>query len=260
MELGIAGKNAIVCASSKGLGLGCAEALAAEGVNITMTARGSDALESAAEAIRLRYPAIKVSTAAGDISTEEGRRHALSVAGNVDILVNNAGGPPPGDFRDWSRDDWLKALDLNMLAPIEMIRATIDGMIDRKFGRIVNITSSSVKSAIPALGLSNGARTGLTGFIAGLSRQVAQHNVTINGLLPGAMATSRLKSIVSGEALAASLSEDEIITQRLTSIPAKRFGQPNEFGALCAFLCGQSAGYLTGQNIVIDGGAFPGTL
>ncbi|MDH5211323.1 MAG: SDR family NAD(P)-dependent oxidoreductase, partial [Betaproteobacteria bacterium] len=192
MDLGIKGKNALVCAASKGLGKGCAQALAREGVNLVITARGREALEATAEEIR-KATGAKVTAVAGDITTAEGRAQALAACPNADILVNNAGGPPPGDFRNWSREDWIKAIDANMLTPIELIKATVDGMIARKFGRVINITSAAVKMPIPELGLSNGARTGLTGFVAGLSRQVAQHNVTINALLPGPFDTDRLR-------------------------------------------------------------------
>ncbi len=192
MDLGIKGRNALVCAASKGLGKGCAMALAREGVNLVITARGKEALEATADEIR-KATGAKVVAVAGDITTAEGRAQALAACPSPDILVNNAGGPPPGDFRNWTREDWIKAVDANMLTPIELMKATIDGMIARKFGRIVNITSGAVKMPIPELGLSNGARTGLTGFVAGLSRQVAQHNVTINGLLPGPFDTDRLR-------------------------------------------------------------------
>jgi len=223
MDLGIKGRNALVCAASKGLGKGCALALAREGVNVVITARGKEALEATAEEIR-KATGAKVVAVAGDITTAEGRAQALAACPNPDILVNNAGGPPPGDFRNWTREDWLKAIDANMLTPIELIKATVDGMIARRFGRVVNITSSAVKAPIAELGLSNGARTGLTGFIAGLSRKTAHANVTINNLLPG------------------------------------RFGTPDEFGAYCAYLCSAQASYVTGQNLLIDGGAYPGTF
>ncbi len=263
MDLGIRGKNALVCAASKGLGKGCAMALAREGVSLVITARGKEALEATAEEIRRIFPAgsgAKVIAVAGDIATPEGRAAALAACPNPDILVNNAGGPPPGDFRNWSREDWLKALDANMLAPIELIKATVDGMIGRRFGRIVNITSGAVKMPIPELGLSNGARTGLTGFVAGLSRQTVQHNVTINGLLPGPLDTDRLRGNLKFNAEKLGKTIAELEKARTDANPAKRFGTIEEFGAACAFLCSVHAGYITGQNLLMDGGAFPGTF
>ena len=260
MDFGISGKWALVCAASKGLGKGCAAALAAEGVNVVVTARGVEALEATAAELRARHPGIEVRAAAGDITTPAGRAAALAACPQVDILVNNAGGPPPGDFRDWDRDDWLRALDANMLAPIELIRATLDPMLARGFGRIVNITSSAVKAPIAELGLSNGARSGLTGFIAGVARQMAGKGVTINGLLPGAFDTDRLRGGINAAAQRSGQDAEAIADRRRAAIPAGRFGQPDEFGAACAFLCSVHAGYITGQNILIDGGAFPGTL
>ena len=263
MEMGIAGKWALVCAASKGLGKGCAQALAREGVNVVITARGKEALESTAEEIRRSIPAgtgVKVITVVGDITTSEGRAAALAACPSPDILVNNAGGPPPGDFRSWSREDWVKALDANMLTPIELIKATVDGMIARKFGRIVNITSGAVKMPIPELGLSNGARTGLTGFVAGLSRQTVAHNVTINGLLPGPFDTDRLRTNLKFNAQKLGKTEAELEAVRVQANPAKRFGNIEEFGAACAFLCSTHAGFITGQNLLMDGGAFPGTF
>ena len=202
MDLGIKGRHALVCASSKGLGRACAMALAAEGVHVTLTARGAEALAKTAAEIRKANPGVEVNEVAGDITTPAGREAALKACPNPDILVNNAGGPPPGDFRNWTRDDWIKALDANMLTPIELIKATVDGMIARKFGRIVNITSAAVKAPIEVLGLSNGARTGLTGFVAGLSRKTVRDNVTINGLLPGPFDTDRLRGVTAGQAKA----------------------------------------------------------
>jgi len=259
MDLGIKGKTALVCAASKGLGKGCAMALAREGVNLVITARGSEALESTAEEIRKNIGA-KVIAIAGDITTPEGRAAALAACPSPDILVNNAGGPPPGDFRNWSREDWIKALDANMLAPIELIKATVDGMIARKFGRIVNITSGAVKMPIPELGLSNGARTGLTGFVAGIARQTVQHNVTINGLLPGPFDTDRLRGNFIFNAKKLGKTVEELAKARAEANPAKRFGSIEEFGAACAFLCSAHAGFITGQNLLMDGGAFPGTF
>ena len=259
MDLGIRGKTALVCAASKGLGRGCAFSLAREGVNLVITARGREALEKTAQEIR-SASGVRVTTVVGDITTDEGRRAALAACPAPDILVNNAGGPPTGDFRDWDRAAWIKALEANMLTPIELIKATVDGMIARKFGRIVNITSSSVKAPIPALGLSNGARTGLTGFIAGLARQTAKHNVTINNLLPGSFLTDRTRQTLAGFAKAAGLTEEQAAAERLKTIPAGRLGDPAEFGEACAFLCSAQASYVTGQNFLIDGGAYPGTF
>jgi 3-oxoacyl-[acyl-carrier protein] reductase len=259
MDLGIKGKNALVCAASKGLGKGCALALAQDGVNLVITARGKEALEATAEEIR-KATGVKVVAVAGDITTPEGRAQALAACPNPDILVNNAGGPPPGDFRNWTREDWMKALDANMLAPIELIKATVDGMIARKFGRIINITSGAVKMPIPELGLSNGARSGLTGFVAGLARQVAQHNVTINGLLPGPFDTDRLRGNLVFNAKKLGKTTAELEKLRTDANPAKRFGTIEEFGAACAFLASAQAGYITGQNLLLDGGAYPGTF
>jgi 3-oxoacyl-[acyl-carrier protein] reductase len=259
MDLGIRGKTALVCAASKGLGKGCATALASDGVNLVITARGKEALEATAEEIG-KATGVKVAAVAGDITTPEGRASALKAAGAVDILVNNAGGPPPGDFRNWSREDWVKALEANMLTPIELIKAVIDGMIERKFGRIVNITSGAVKMPIPELGLSNGARTGLHGFVAGLSRQVAQHNVTINNLLPGPFDTDRLRSNFAFNANKLGKKPEELARTRAEQNPTKRFGTIDEFGAACAFLASVHAGYITGQSLLMDGGAYPGTF
>jgi len=259
MDLGIKGKTALVCAASKGLGKGCAQALAKDGVNLVITARGRESLEATAEEIR-KATGVKVIAVAGDITTPEGRAAALAACPSPDILVNNAGGPPPGDFRSWSREDWVKALDANMLTPIELIKATVDGMIARKFGRIVNITSGAVKMPIPELGLSNGARTGLTGFVAGLSRQTVAHNVTINGLLPGPFDTDRLRTNLKFNAQKLGKTEAELEKVRIQANPAKRFGNIEEFGAACAFLCSTHAGFITGQNLLMDGGAFPGTF
>jgi 3-oxoacyl-[acyl-carrier protein] reductase len=259
MDLGIKGRTALVCAASKGLGKGCAHALAREGVSLVITARGKEALEATAEEIR-KSTGAKVTTVAGDITTADGRAAALKACPAPDILINNAGGPPPGDFRSWSREDWVKALDANMLTPIELIKATVDGMIARKFGRIVNITSGAVKNPIPELGLSNGARTGLTGFVAGLARQTVAHNVTINGLLPGPFDTDRLRSNLKFNAEKLGKTEAELEKIRTQANPARRFGTIEEFGAACAFLCSVHAGYITGQNLLMDGGHFPGTL
>jgi 3-oxoacyl-[acyl-carrier protein] reductase len=259
MDLGIRGKTALVCAASKGLGRACAISLAREGVHLVITARGRDALEATAAEIR-KACGVDVSAVAGDITTQEGRRAALAACPAPDILVNNAGGPPPGDFREWDREAWLKALDANMLTPIELIKATLDSMISRRFGRIVNITSSAVKAPISVLGLSNGARTGLTGFIAGLARQTARHNVTINNLLPGFFLTDRNRTTIAAFAKERGVSEEEALGERLRTIPAGRQGEPAEFGDACAYLCSAQAGFITGQNLLLDGGAYPGTF
>jgi 3-oxoacyl-[acyl-carrier protein] reductase len=259
MDLGIQGKWAIVCASSKGLGLGCAQALAAEGVNLVMNARGADQLSKEAERLRKSY-GVTIAEVVADVTTAEGRAQVLAAAPQVDILITNAGGPPPGDFRQFSRDDWIKAIDANMLTPIELIKATIDGMIARRFGRIVNITSSAVKAPIDVLGLSNGARSGLTGFVAGIARSCAQHNVTINGLLPGLFDTDRIKQTMQGVASKQGKTVDEVVNARRLAIPAQRLGNIEEFGSACAFICSAQASYFTGQNFLIDGGAYPGTF
>ena len=253
MDLGISGKRALVCASSKGLGLGCAEALAEAGVNLVMNARGADALEASAEAIRSTY-GVEVTTVATDVTTEEGRAKLLDAAGQIDILVTNAGGPPPGLWSDWDRDDFIKALDGNMLTPIALMKALLPGMIDRGWGRVVNITSQSVKAPIAVLGLSNSARAGLTGYVAGTSRQVAGSGVTINNLLPGVHDTDRIYSLDSAVAARAGRALDDVQADRKASIPAGRYGTRDEFGHACAFLCSQYAGYIVGQNILLDGG------
>jgi 3-oxoacyl-[acyl-carrier protein] reductase len=258
MDMGIAGRRALVCAGSKGLGRGCAEALAREGVHVTITARGKEALEATAEAIRAAGG--KITTVAGDITTPEGRAAALAACKDPDILINNAGGPPPGDFREWTPEDWMKALNANMITAIELIKATIDPMIARRWGRIVNITSGSVKSPIATLGLSNGARTGLTGFCAGIARQVAKDGVTINGLLPGPFDTDRLRSGMAFEAKKTGRALDDIVKERAQQNPSRRFGTAAEFGAACAFLCSVHAGYITGQNLLMDGGAFNSSI
>nr|WP_294524221.1 SDR family oxidoreductase [uncultured Rhodopila sp.] len=255
MDLGLQGKKAIVCAASKGLGRACAISLAREGVELVITARTASTLEETAEDIR-RLTGARVTPVAGDIGTEEGRAAALAACPAPDILVNNNGGPPYGDFRDWDRDTWIKAIDGNMLAPIFLIRAVIDGMIERKFGRIVNITSGSVKSPIPELGMSNGARAGLTGFVAGLARQVARHNVVINNLLPGPFLTDRLRGGLEKAARESNRSVDEVIQERTAKTPAGRVGDPAEFGDACAFLCSARIGFIVGQNLLLDGGAF----
>jgi 3-oxoacyl-[acyl-carrier protein] reductase len=259
VDLGIAGRRALVCAASKGLGRGCAEALARAGVAVTIVARTRATLEQTASEIEAAF-GVPVAWAVADVATADGRAAALAASPQPDILVNNAGGPPPGNFRDWTRDDWLRALDANMLAPIELMRATVDAMSARGFGRIVNITSSAVKAAIPVLGLSNGARSGLTGFVAGLAREVAPHGVTINNLLPGAFATDRLTTTIAADARRLGRSVDEALAARAQQIPVRRLGTPAEFGELCAFVCSAHAGYITAQNLLIDGGAYAGTF
>ena len=259
MDLGIEGKRAIVCAASKGLGRACAMSLARNNVEVTIMARTPGPLEQAAADIH-RETGVAVTAVAADITTPDGRKLVLEACPAPDILVNNAGGPPPGDFRDWTRDDWIKALDANMLTAIELIKATVDGMIERRFGRIVNITSSAVKAPIDILGLSNGARTGLTGFVAGISRKTVRHNVTINNLLPGSFETDRLRSNMQNVAANSGRPVDEVMAERAAGVPAGRFGDPEEFGEACAFLCAAQAGYITGQNLLIDGGSYPGTF
>jgi len=254
MNLGIAGKRALVCASSKGLGRGCAEALAEAGVNLVMNARGSEALEAAAAEIRATY-GVEVETCATDVTTPEGQAQLLEVAGQVDILVTNAGGPPPGMWTDWDREDFIKALDANMLTPIALIKALVPGMMERGWGRVVNITSVSVKAPIPVLGLSNSARAGLTGYVAGTARQVAGKGVTINNLLPGIHATDRAVALDTGVSQQQGISMDEAKAQRAATIPAGRYGTSEEFGQTCAFMCSQHAGFMIGQNILLDGGA-----
>ena len=261
MELGIKGKTAIVCASSKGLGKACAVSLAQEGVNIILNGRTQATLdETKAQIIQLTQSAVDVETVCADVTTEQGRGELLAACPQPDILVNNAGGPPPGNFRDWDEQDWQNALNNNMLTPIALIKATVDGMAEKGFGRIVNITSAAVKAPISSLGLSNGARAGLTGFIAGLSREVAASGVTVNNLLPGIFATDRLPIVMNSVAKLTGKTPEQATAMRREGVPVKRFGEPMEFGQLCAFLCSQQAGYITAQNLVIDGGAFPGTL
>ena len=259
MDLGIAGKRAVVCASSKGLGLGCAEALAAAGVHLVMNARGAAALEASAQAIRDAH-GVEVQTVAVDVTTADGQAALLAAAGDADILVNNAGGPPPGMWTDWEREDFIKALDANMLAPIALIKALVPGMMDRGWGRVVNITSQSVKAPIAVLGLSNSARTGLTGYVAGTSRQVAGSGVTINNLLPGIHATDRADALDGGVVKAQGITLDEARAQRAATIPAGRYGTRAEFGAACAFLCSTHAGFIVGQNLLLDGGATVATI
>ena len=276
MDLGIAGRWALVCGASRGLGLGCAQALVQEGVNVVINARDPATLRQAASLLiavgagaasagALKDQKPKVLVVAADITTEAGRAAALSVPGGpgsaFDIVITNAGGPPPGDFREWDRDAWLRALDANMLTPIELIRATVDGMAARGFGRVVNITSSAVKAPIDILGLSNGARSGLTGFVAGVARgSVARHGVTLNNLLPGKFDTDRLAATFAASAAQSGRSTQQVREAQQAAVPAGRFGTAQEFGAICAFLCSVHAGYITGQNVLPDGGFYPGTF
>ena len=264
MDLGIKGKWALVCGASKGLGLGCAQALVGEGVNVLIVARGAAALEAAASKLiaeQAGNSGTSVLFVAADITTTEGRAAVFAVRTDFDIVITNAGGPPPGDFRDWDRDAWIKAVDANMLTPIELIKATVDGMAARGFGRIINITSSAVKAPIDILGLSNGARSGLTGFVAGVARsKLAASGVTINNLLPGAFDTDRLRGTMAGAAQKTGQPLQAVMDARRKNIPAQRFGTAAEFGAICAFLCSQHAAYMTGQNVLADGGAFAGTF
>jgi 3-oxoacyl-[acyl-carrier protein] reductase len=258
MDLGIKGKKAIVCAASKGLGKGCAEALAREGVEVTICARGAEALHATAK--ELSAIGTKVTSVVCDVTTEEGRKALLAACPNPDILINNAGGPPPGDFKNFTLDDWRKAVEGNMITPIALIHATVYGMMQRGFGRIVNITSQSVKAPIAALELSNGARLGLTGAVAVVARKAARNNVTINGILPGPFDTDRLRGTSQKMAEARKVPVSVIDEERKAGVPAGRFGTPAEFGAAVAFLCSEHAGFITGQNILIDGGGYPGSL
>ena len=264
MDLGIAGKWALVCGASKGLGFGCAQALVREGVNVLIVARGAEALEAAVAQLmadKARPAGSTVQSVAADITTVAGRQAVFALRRDFDIVVTNAGGPPPGDFRDWDRDAWIRALDANMLTPIELIKATVDAMAARGFGRIINITSSAVKAPIEILGLSNGARSGLTGFVAGAARgKLAAQGVTINNLLPGAFDTDRLKIVMQGAAQKAGQPLEAVTAARRNTIPAKRFGTVQEFGSICAFLCSQQAGYINGQNVLADGGSYPGVF
>ena len=259
MDLGIAGKRALVCASSRGLGRGCAEALAGAGVDLILNARGAETLEETAAAIRDAH-GVEVTPVAADITTEDGRAKVLERAGAVDILVNNAGGPPPGMWTDWEREDFIKALDANMLSPIALIKALVPGMMERGWGRVVNITSQSVKAPIAVLGLSNSARAGLTGYVAGTSRQVAGKGVTINNLLPGIHATDRADALDKGVAEREGITLEEARARRAATLPVGRYGTAEEFGAACAFLCSVHAGFIVGQNILLDGGGVNSTL
>ena len=258
MDMGINGKKAIVCASSRGLGKGCAEALASEGVNLVINGRNKEVLSSTARELREKYE-VNVIEFCADITSKEQQNELIEICPNPDILVNNAGGPPPGDFRDWNRDDWMNACIANMFTPIELIKAYVDGMQDRKFGRIINITSSSVKAPIDILGLSNGARSGLTGFVAGIARKTIINNVTINSILPGPFDTDRLRNSFKFVSEKTGKSIEEVRESRAAENPSGRFGTPKEFGVACAYLCSSYAGYITGQNLLIDGGGYPGT-
>ncbi len=261
MDLQIAGRTAIVCASSRGLGRGCALALAEEGVHVVLNGRDRETLErTAGDVAKVATHGATVKTVAADVTTPDGQAALLGACPDPDILINNAGGPPPGDFRDWTREHWTAACNANMFTPIELIKATVDGMTTRRFGRIVNITSSAVKAPIDILGLSNGARSGLTGFVAGVARKTVAHNVTINNLLPGPFDTDRLRGTIEFEAKKRGVSVDEAAAERAAGNPSGRFGTPEEFGAACAFLCSALAGYITGQNILLDGGGYPGTF
>lgn len=258
MDLGIKGKRALVCASSKGLGRGCAMALAEAGVDLVINSRGAEALEATAE--ELRKTGVSVTAVACDVTTPEGQAQVLEAAGQLDILVTNAGGPPPGMWSDWDRDDFIAALDANMLTPIALMKAALPGMMERGWGRVVNITSQSVKAPIPQLGLSNAARTGLTGYVAGTARQVAPHGVTINNILPGIHATDRAVALDTGVTQAQGITMDEARAAREATIPARRYGTAEEFGQACAFLCSQHAGFIVGQNLLLDGGATVATI
>jgi len=258
MKLGLEGKKAIVCASSRGLGKGCAMALAQEGVDVVINGVTPATLDRTAEEIRAAT-GVTVTPVVADVATVEGRERLLAACPQPDILINNAGGPPAGDFRDFTREQWLAALDANMLAPIELIKATLDGMIGRRFGRIVNITSVSVKAPISYLGLSNGARSGLTGFVAGLARDISRHNVTINNILPGSFGTDRLRDN-AGTSAKVGQSADDVLDEWRAGESSGRFGTPEELGMVCAFMCGANAGYMTRQNIFLDGGSYPGTF
>jgi 3-oxoacyl-[acyl-carrier protein] reductase len=259
MDLGISGRKAIVCGGSAGLGRAVATALAADGVQVLIAARDPERLKATAMAIG-EETGNAPRWVSADVASEEGRAALLDACPSPDILINNAGGPPPGDFRNWSRADWIKALDANMLSAIDLIRQTIDGMIERRFGRIVSITSHMVKAPSGMLGLSNGARAGLTGFVGGVARDVAQYGVTLNNVLPGQFDTDRLKSNQRAFAAARHLEFDDARESFMRQIPARRFGDPREFGAACAFLCSAHAGFITGQNLLLDGGQFPGLL
>ena len=259
MDLGIAGKKALVCAASKGLGKACAMSLAKNGVDLVLNARTLSDLEVTAAEIRAATGR-SVTVVAADIGTVEGRASVLTACPSPDILVNNAGGPPRGDFEEWDEAAWMQAVNLSMIAPLMLIKAVMDGMCARRFGRIVNITSGTVKMPLPDHALSQGPRAGLTAVCAGLARKVAKHNVTINGLLPGQHLTERMQSGLIDMAHRTGKSQEELIAMRVADIPAGRVGDPFEFGEACAFLCSANAGYIVGQNLLLDGGRFNSTL
>ncbi|WP_333822174.1 SDR family oxidoreductase [Pinisolibacter sp.] len=259
MDLGIAGRKAVVCAASKGLGKACAMSLARAGVDVLITARGAETLEKTAEEIRAATGAT-VSTLACDVTSKEGRAAILAARPETDILVNNAGGPPAGDFHDWDEDTWHKAVEANMVTPIMLMRAYVDAMAAKGWGRVVNITSGAVKAPIPVLGLSNGARSGLTGFVAGLARDLAGKGVVINNLLPGQFATDRIATQIDANSKRQGVSREQAAADLVKAIPVGRFGDPAEFGEVCAFLCSDQAAFLVGQNILLDGGRYPGTF
>lgn len=259
MDFGLAGRKAIICGSSRGLGFACAHALAAEGARVVINGRNPDTVDAAARRLEAAIPGVAVSVCVVDVATETGRRDLAESHPDADILVNNAAGPPPGDFRSWTREHWISALDLNMISAIDMTRRVIDAMIARGFGRIVNITSSAVKAPIGPLGLSNAARAGLTGFMSGLARDVAAKGVTINNMLPGSFDTDRLRGAHATIAAARGVDAAAFREGARAAIPMMRFGDPAEFGAVCAFLCSSQAAYITAQNILLDGGAYPGS-
>ena len=259
MDLGIKGKKALVCGASAGLGFACAKALVAEGVEVWIVARGQEGLQSALGQLNALQQG-RAHGVAADVTTEEGRRLIWAAQNQFDILVTNAAGPPMGDFRQWDQATWVRALEANMLAPIELIKATLDGMLAHGFGRIINITSSAVKSPVAGLGLSSAARSGLTGFVAGLARTVVAEGVTINNLLPGTFDTARLANNFAQQAKREGLTVEQVKANRLAKHPAKRFGRPEELGHLCAYLCSVHAGYINGQNILLDGGSFNSVL
>lgn len=259
MDLGIRGKRGLVCAASKGLGRGCAEALAEAGVDLVINSRTEAEIERTADEIAAKY-GVTVTCVAADITTDEGRARVLAAVGQADILVTNAGGPPPGDWRDWSREDFIRAIDANMLSAVALMQALVPGMMDRGWGRVVNITSQSVRSPIAVLGLSNTARAGLTGFVAGMSRQVAGRGVCVNNILPGIHATDRADSLDKGVSDKQGISMEDARHQRQAGIPTGTYGKAGDFGATCAFLCSQQARFIVGQNILLDGGALNVTI
>jgi 3-oxoacyl-[acyl-carrier protein] reductase len=260
MDLGIRGRRAIVCASSRGLGGACAEALAREGVHVTLNGRDAGALEAATAALRASHPDVEVGSVVGDIARETTHEQLLAACPEPDILVNNNGGPPPGRFRDWDREAWLGALDANMLAPLAMIRAVLEGMVERRFGRIVNITSAMVKTPLAPMGLSTGARTGLTSVCKALSREVAHANVTLNNLLPERIDTARQRGMAELRAKLGGVSVEQAYDEMKASIAAGRLGRPEELGDACAFLCSEQAGFISGQNLQLDGASYAGLL